>query len=519
MTTSTSPEPSAMPWYEWRHIRNRLMSFGRAVQGASPYRIELEPDPAKCPTGYTNFSRRLIMVNPAMFPLPPEEQYLLTKAALSHEAGHRRFTTPSRLPAHIHTVSNILEDERMERLMEQEYAGVRGLLRRLSEELLNEARPLDPDSDSPVEVLNHILQLRWAERAALPVKGTLSPMNRKRWAQVEPLVYGAWTAESSTVCDSNAEEIVRILDISEPDIPEWLKKLLEKLEIVEGTRGSKDRAENRAPGGPAPAHDDGGDQKPFDGEAAPDSRGMGVEGHIIEPKPYLALLEKVRPLVQRLVEELAVEYEASSPEASERGGRLSIRQHVREPEKPFILPQDDKPRPPTLTFRVVIDHSTSMNHEDRIDYAAQAAMLMHLAGVELHIPHQIIVTPDDIRIAHLQTGERGLALIAGIAPAQTGWEDTGKAVAVHSAELAAMTEDMKLLIVIHDGMGNDYELLTQECRRLRDRVTILGLDLGMGDVEADLLRGQFGADRYIHCASPEELPQKVGAILSAMRAV
>ena len=57
----------SVPWYEWRHIRNRLLSHARAVQGISPYRVVLEPDRAKCASGYTNFSQRLIMVNPTMF--------------------------------------------------------------------------------------------------------------------------------------------------------------------------------------------------------------------------------------------------------------------------------------------------------------------------------------------------------------------------------------------------------------------------------------------------------------------
>jgi hypothetical protein len=81
----------AIPWYEWRHIRNRLLSCGRAVQGVSPYRTVLEPDKSKCSSGYTNFSKRLIMVNPTIFETSPAEQYRLTKAVLCHEAGHRRF--------------------------------------------------------------------------------------------------------------------------------------------------------------------------------------------------------------------------------------------------------------------------------------------------------------------------------------------------------------------------------------------------------------------------------------------
>ena len=507
----------AIPWYEWRPIRSRLLGYARAVQGISPYRVNLEPDKSKCSGGYTNFSQRLITVNPTMFVVTPEEQYQLTKAVLCHEAGHRRFTTPTALPPHVHFVSNALEDERIERLMEEEFAGVRPLLRKLSEELLNEANPLDPASDDPAQVLNHILQLRWAARSGLWVKGELSPRNWGLWEQVEPLVHEAWTAESSLVCDRNAQEIVNILGIKEPDLPQWLKDLLEKLEAIEGERRPGDAAEKAAPQVKRP-HDDGSTPgEPFDGEPVPYEHGAGTAEHLIEPQPYLALVEKVQPLIKRLVEELSVDDASPPPQPSERGGRLSLRQYLRDPEQPFILATEEGAAPPTLAFRVVIDHSSSMNFEGRIDYAAQAAMLLHLAAIEMAIPHQVIVTPDDIKVADLDSGELGLALIAGIVPAPSGWEDTGLAVSRHGSELAAMPQDIKLLLVIHDGMGNDHEVLAQECKKLRDNVLILGLGIGMGDVEAGLLKEQFGVDRYIHCQRPEELPAKVGAVLRAVR--
>jgi len=160
-----------------------------------------------------------------------------------------------------------------------------------------------------------------------------------------------------------------------------------------------------------------------------------------------------------------------------------------------------------------------MNLDDQMEYAAQAAMLLHLAAVGLVIPHQIVITPDGIRLADLESGELGLALIAGIIPAQTGWEDTSLAVSHYGKELATRSEDIKLLLVIHDGMGNDHELPARECKRLKDKVLILGIGIGMGEVEAGLLKKQFGPDRYIHCEQPDELLTKVGAVLRAVPGV
>ena len=118
----------AVPWYEWKNIRSRMVIFGKAIQGVSPYQVMIEPDSTKCPSGYCNFSKREIAVNPALFPdLLSKDQYQLTKAILVHEAGHRRFTTPKRLSPIVQQIGNILEDERIEREMCMEFAGVRWL--------------------------------------------------------------------------------------------------------------------------------------------------------------------------------------------------------------------------------------------------------------------------------------------------------------------------------------------------------------------------------------------------------
>ena len=53
--------------------------------------------------------------------------------------------------------------------------------------------------------------------------------------------------------------------------------------------------------------------------------------------------------------------------------------------------------------------------------------------------------------------------------------------------------------------------------RLRDRVLILGVVIGMGEMEAGPFKEQFGADRYIHCTTPEELAEKMGAVLREIR--
>lgn len=202
-----------VPWYEREEIRDSLILFGRAIQGIAPYQVVIEPDPLKCHSGCCSFDEKKISVNPTIFKVPETEQYQLTKALLVHEAGHRRYTTPSVLPAIVREIANILEDERVESRMWTEFVGVRWLLRMLADGFYREATPIDKSSDRPHEVVSYFLKLRWARRINQPVNGGLSENNQLLWERVEPLVYESWQAANSTIVSRNAGRIAEMLSI------------------------------------------------------------------------------------------------------------------------------------------------------------------------------------------------------------------------------------------------------------------------------------------------------------------
>ena len=164
-----------MEWYDWRNVRGSLVTFGKAIQGVSPYKVVIEPDESKCPTGYCNFTKRRIAVNPKLFPdRTPKEQYSLTKALLVHEAGHRRFTMPGQAKGVLHLVINILEDQRIENLMSESFAGLRHLVLALCQAMYNDAHPLDADSEA------WILRV-WANKffGRSPGRSSASPLGGK----------------------------------------------------------------------------------------------------------------------------------------------------------------------------------------------------------------------------------------------------------------------------------------------------------------------------------------------------
>jgi len=74
----------------------------------------------------------------------------------------------------------------------------------------------------------------------------------------------------------------------------------------------------------------GGRPEPFDGELLPEAHKAGSGQFPIEPQPYAELEERARPLARELIEELALEPVAGEPEPAERGGKLSVRQYLRE---------------------------------------------------------------------------------------------------------------------------------------------------------------------------------------------
>ena len=114
-------------------------------------------------------------------------------------------------------------------------------------------------------------------------------------------------------------------------------------------------------------------------------------------------MEKVRPQVEELLEELSL---ARSPALPETG------QPRRSPVDPGGAAQPGGALPGrasrtrkqalTMTFRVIVDHSTSMNlraerRESRMEGVAEGAMMLHLFALEAGLDHAIVVTPNDVQ--------------------------------------------------------------------------------------------------------------------------
>src|SRR5439155_13790565 len=120
---------------------------------------------------------------------------------------------------------------------------------------------------------------------------------------------------------------------------------VESLDACKGSRRRSDSSEGKAPAAPkpfGPADQPPGRTEAFDGEPLPEGRKAGSGGSPIEPKPYLDLEALATPLAKELIQALELEPVSTQPEPAERGGRLSIRQYLRERER-ACLAADEEP--------------------------------------------------------------------------------------------------------------------------------------------------------------------------------
>lgn len=205
-----------------------------------------------------------------------------------------------------------------------------------------------------------------------------------------------------------------------------------------------------------------------------------------------------------------------------RGGKLSVREYLRDKNRPFLTEEEQDKAPPTLALKVVIDHSTSLNHSSdgktRMESIAEAVMTLHLVCLELGVQHEVLITPQALKIADLNSGERGKALIAGLVPALNGYEDMGLAIETNAVPMVDYAEDIKLVLCLTDGACNDADLGKKICLSLRGKVEVIGVLLDPDDTTRDYVAMMFGEDRLIACRS-QELPQKLGNILRAIRGI
>jgi Mg-chelatase subunit ChlD len=581
-----------LPWWEYRAARQALSAFGQALSGGRRFPIRFR----KAGVNYTDFSRREVVIDPEVVTDPdPGIHQALVKGALCHEFAHVRYTTPyfgmdtSRTDikaAIVAQVSNILEDERIDRAMMDASWGTEKYLRfrkrKLWEQMLT---GIDGESEDPAQVLTAILHLRYGWEC----KGKLHPKNQALLDECWPLVWRAWNGISTDVVRACAEEIVRILGLEERAKAEQeaLQQLLDKLAqqgckmTLSGLRqdapdqgpggmgvpvpgagsgapgdpagGDKDeQSADRAPGRASdiPKMEDaldgpGQDAKPGEGEPNAEGEGEGdpsdeeiAEGERDALKRIFrgkgGTDERHESLHPRQVEDGTIETAAKRSQvlvrqlkkipprprsqAVEFGPRYSFRDEERNADRAFRK-RDLPTRQRTVALGVLVDCSGSMSPV--MEEVASAVLATERAARELRVPFAVWGfsswrQPAIEVLGFTADGATAPERINGLVA--SGGTILAPALQAVGEAMRGVRADRRVLLVIHDGQPSDMAASTAAVNALRRELEVVGVFLGDGDENADLIapmRELFG-QRLVVAPDPDALMVVLGAFLSRL---
>jgi hypothetical protein len=230
-----------MEWYNWPSCNEALARFGRSFLGPTNFKFEIgvPKDPDYPAVGGTNFHTRTVMVNPEAIGKtvkrwPPQAQFEAALGVVAHEVGHGRYTSgdiQGMFTGPEGHLTNVLEDDRIERIMGGKYGvarralkvGSKMLLKRNSEGMrkqMDEAGLTGKfcATETKTDVADYMLRKLIATRAGMPEAldrdCELHPNNEPIWKQVWPLAQKASVANTTEEVHEYAKQI---WDLVKPD--------------------------------------------------------------------------------------------------------------------------------------------------------------------------------------------------------------------------------------------------------------------------------------------------------------
>jgi hypothetical protein len=516
-------------WWIWNLTCQRLSKWALALLHGRRYTIRLVPEGTGChdPLGM------VIQVNPQLFPgQSVEVQFRLTQGLLAHECGHAWFTGswPDQSDNALQQLTNMLEDERIERGICQLYPGVAPAIRLLGDLVYTEMGEIPEEAS--LQAFMCCLAWRWAHSRTTELEMftrlRICPAGQCLWREIRPIVEQAWMAQDTTAVIALAREILDQLDLplSAPplDVPQ-----INPHEIPRSPIRSLPLPRKPSVVGPGL----GENLADRDLPALPPSRRNLI------PAPYLELEKKVLPHAMRLAGALLEPRPDQRFNPHEYRGRYSFRQEVRTPERPHLALQDPGQAARSLAFYILVDRSGSML---RFELAVrEALMTIFLAALQVAIPtgiayfgeedlssdgaplpvDRISIEQTVVEIAPFsaQDPEPAKALIAGY----SGWSsqeylDWGLRKA--EQELRGRSERLRVLLVLHDGEPvfkagslSDWDLSLAHLRSL-EHAGIMPIGIHLGHEKVNKLRKLF--PRLVCCPEGNGLADKLGSLLCSL---
>lgn len=583
-------------WFDYLPLRDRVDLKTRAIN--KDYTLVLSPGGAQVKnqpvnTGYCDFEQRRCWVNCELATIEADpndpyrkahnasekEQFITTVYVSAHERSHARWTDyriedfhvartdgkPLKLGPRgekpidmlLHTVWNLLEDERIERLCERDFKSLRGYFRRGSRSLLRlmpqHQEFLDnPIQNDPNDIIGWVLRRRVLNRAGIQESCPLHPKNQERLAQIEPLLDRAFSAKNSREVVKIAREIIDILQIRE--FNKMMQQIAQAMGVMSGKRGNNDAAKGRSRGqadnpstcsqpsdsagegddeedtaqgkGKGNAEDQGGNEE--DGEGAEEDADRTLSGsgytdasnsmkkarRVGQAAPYEELQHSIQSYLNSFLSLFYFEKTKPTVDYDRAGSRVDARRFMKDAEEPFKV-QSQPMKRGKLDITLVIDESSSMSGHKELQ-AKRAALLFYEA---LRFRHsvRIALAPTGKILAESSDGEMGKAFIAGYGSHQgTCFNE------VMGRELELIrnkrSTDTKYVILIADGESGEHDgtacrSLVSKYRRFGIRTMGIGVDLGPdGD---QFFSGVFGTF-FVSVRDAGELVAHMARVLKSL---
>lgn len=488
----------------------------------------------ECRTGYTDFERRQCWINAEVLPnATPSEQFASSVFLAAHERAHAKWTDfveadfnllndkgevvkdRNGKPAPdlmLHQTWNILEDERIERLLGRDFPHLHRYLKSGNGLLLSLVDPVK-GTDDPMEVMLWVLRRRLSTRADKPEACPLSSANQALLAQCEPLIQEAFGCTSSRRVVELARKINKILKLSGSSG----SPVLRLLSGQSGARKEGDAAEQDSASeeeGQLYNSSSGSPTGNEDIEALFQSIGYSADvrrGGNISAAPYASLLNEVRPFVGPLRHLFQTPPSKRMSVFEETGARLSIRAAKRTPKTPFRVDTPPTKRGNVALTLVIDDSGSMMGHREH-----QAKLTSLLCYEALEGPHKVraVLSPSGRVAADRSLKEMSRGYIAGY-DSNSGTEYA----TVLKAELQKLEQLGKgytrYLVLVADGDTGQSDL--SACAKLVERarkkgIHTFGIGIELSPHTVKSYETIFGR-AFIDLQSASQLPARMQALL------
>lgn len=472
-------------------------------------------------TGYVNFSLGQILVNPVFLTQgSDDDNFLFTIFLSAHERAHVRYSDireeyfyaqdldgnilkdakgNHQFDILLKDLINILEDERIERLISKNFNHLHDYIVFGNSKMLDTFMLMSPFKGTPDtgEFINYILGSRLSTRSGKPFSPTLHPKNEDLKNRTWHLVEKAFSANSTKEVAKYAREILKEIDKNNvSNLSEAIQSLLSNFGADpskgDSSNNQSNTKETEAEGVSIKELKEllkqGGN--PVSGELQQAQKKAGIyekEDKHLHKSPYSDIDIKVRKKATVLKSLFSLPKVKKMLLPVESGTKLSVRELIRNKSTPFVEQQDiSREKPAHITL--LIDDSGSMSGVP--EQCSKEISVMFLRAFPSPHKFKAVLTPSGLVVADSSYGEASAAYISGYR--STNGTEYARIFNQEASLMPKDTEVDRYIFLIADGESHDQEELAKGVKKARkNNIHCFGLGVGLGQGGEDYFKRVF----------------------------